>query len=243
MATQQQDGNARRMASQQQQLHGQAYSWAEPAQAEPPLRAVDHFSSLLFGGSAADTLCEITLLLAPFAAVLTLGASAADVASSMPLSELATFFCVASVVRRVYNAYLEAVWFGCPEYRTQPPKEHQLKSGRKDLCGRELAQLQVLGWHNKMTMLTQFALSFGTYYALPGFYPAAISTGEEAQPMPERCLRLILNHYVMALGMYWGHRALHSNKWLWTHIHSIHHWAKHPLSRKLQSHNSRYSSH
>jgi hypothetical protein len=86
----------------------------------------------------------------------------------MPLSELATFFCVASVVRRVYNAYLEAVWFGCPEYRTQPPKEHQLKSGRKDLCGRELAQLQVLGWHNKMTMLTQFALSFGTYYALPG---------------------------------------------------------------------------
>jgi hypothetical protein len=26
--------------------------------------------------------------------------------------------------------------------------------------------------------------------------------------MPERCLRLILNHYVMALGMYWGHRAV-----------------------------------
>ena len=27
------------------------------------------------------------------------------------------------------------------------------------------------------------------------------------------------------------HRALHVNGWLWKHIHSLNHWAKHPLSR------------
>merc|ERR1719400_2561957 len=35
----------------------------------------------------------------------------------------------------------------------------------------------------------------------------------------------------MSFGMYWMHRALHVNPWLWRNIHSIHHWAKHPLSR------------
>ena len=33
--------------------------------------------------------------------------------------------------------------------------------------------------------------------------------------------------------MYWMHRALHVNPWLWRNIHSIHHWAKHPLSRSI----------
>lgn len=31
--------------------------------------------------------------------------------------------------------------------------------------------------------------------------------------------------------MYWGHRSLHVVPYLWENIHSIHHWAKHPLSR------------
>merc|ERR1711939_1248888 len=114
------------------------YSWIEPSKTDPPLRAADHFSSLLFGGSVADTMLEISLLSAPVAAVLIFGAENVDVPGSMPLSELAIFFCVASVVRRVYNAYLEAVWFSFPEYRTQPAKEHKLKGGPKDLCGREL---------------------------------------------------------------------------------------------------------
>ena len=79
-----------------------------------------------------------------------------------------------------------------------------------------------------MTMMSQFALNFGIYYALPGFYPAP---NAEAQPLWERAARLVLNHYVMSFGMYWMHRALHENKFLWNNIHSIHHWAKHPLSR------------
>ena len=35
----------------------------------------------------------------------------------------------------------------------------------------------------------------------------------------------------MSFGMYWAHRALHEVPCLWKHVHSIHHWAKHPLSR------------
>ena len=35
----------------------------------------------------------------------------------------------------------------------------------------------------------------------------------------------------MSFGMYWAHRALHEVPYLWKNVHSIHHWAKHPLSR------------
>ena len=31
--------------------------------------------------------------------------------------------------------------------------------------------------------------------------------------------------------MYWAHRALHVVPFLWDYIHSIHHYAHHPLSR------------
>mmetsp|Transcript_9325 Transcript_9325/g.23979 ORF Transcript_9325/g.23979 Transcript_9325/m.23979 type:complete len:186 (-) Transcript_9325:98-655(-) len=31
--------------------------------------------------------------------------------------------------------------------------------------------------------------------------------------------------------MYWMHRTLHTVPFFWRHIHSFHHWAKHPLSR------------
>ena len=60
------------------------------------------------------------------------------------------------------------MWFAFPSYRTQPPKEHKLKNA-KDLCGRELKQLEELDWHNKLTACTQFALSLALYYSLPGY--------------------------------------------------------------------------
>ena len=227
------------------------YSWREPPPAEPPLRCADHFSSLLFGGSWADTALELALLAAPVAALLLLGAEAVDVPGSMPLAELAGFYAVAALLRRVYNAYLEAVWFACPQHRTQPPSEHRLKAPA-DLCGREVEQLAVLDRHNKLTALSQFALNWAMFFALPGFYPAA-GVGEP-QTLSERFLRLLLNHCkivilsrfarvrlanpksitisdVMSFGMYWAHRALHEVPFLWVHVHSIHHWAKHPLSR------------
>ena len=44
-------------------------------------------------------------------------------------------------------------------------------------------------------------------------------------------MRLHLNHYIMSFGMYWMHRACHMVPWMWEKIHSIHHYADHPLSR------------
>jgi len=87
-----------------------------------------------------------------------------------------------------------------------------------------------------MTMVTQFALHAYMYYALLGQYPGAfvVEDAEDEEPMKwllRRIFRLILNHYVMSFGMYWAHRSFHEVGFLWEKIHSIHHWAKHPLSR------------
>ena len=41
----------------------------------------------------------------------------------------------------------------------------------------------------------------------------------------------MINHYVLSFAMYWMHRACHVVPWLWKYVHSIHHWADHPLSR------------
>ena len=145
------------------------YSWTEP----PVAAAAGHFSSLLFGGSVADTVLEITLLAAPFALVAARGDAAVNVPESMPLTELATFGVVTSILRRGYNAYLEAVWFTCPQHRTQGIRDHKLQKSATDLCGRELEQLRSLDYHNKLTAISQFVLNYFMYWALPAFYPAA----------------------------------------------------------------------
>ena len=96
--------------------------------------------------------------------------------------------------------------------------------------GRDMKQLELMDTHDKWTMVSQFLLNFGLYFVLPGYYPSK-DIGAELQSFQERFLRLVLNHYVMSFGMYWAHRSLHVVPYLWEHIHSIHHWAKHPLSR------------
>eukprot|EP00521_Asterionellopsis_glacialis_P015097 CAMPEP_0195293640 /NCGR_PEP_ID=MMETSP0707-20130614/12965_1 /TAXON_ID=33640 /ORGANISM="Asterionellopsis glacialis, Strain CCMP134" /LENGTH=394 /DNA_ID=CAMNT_0040354399 /DNA_START=157 /DNA_END=1341 /DNA_ORIENTATION=+ len=207
------------------------YSWVEPAKTEPPLQMKDHFSSLLFGGSIANTLLEHALLIGPVIALYCVPEHIINVPGSMPFQELVTFFWVSAIVRRVYNAYLEAVYFTFPQYRIQPPKEHKLKKAQKDLCGRDVEQLKLLNFHDKLTMISQFALNVGMYYALPGFYPAHQQEEDLQQSFQERFVRLLLNHYIMSFGMYWAHRSLHVVPYLWDHIHSIHHYAKHPLSR------------
>lgn len=205
------------------------YSWTLPEESSN-LKMKDHFSSLLFGGSVANTILELVLLAAPFVAIGVFGKDSQilNVKNSMPFLEVAVFFVVCSVVRRIYNAYLEAVYFSFPKLRTQPPKEHLLKQ-KKDLMGRDVEQLELLDGHDKWTMVSQFLLNFGLYFVLPGYYPAAST--EIQQSFAERFFRLIINHYVMSFGMYWAHRSLHVVPYLWEHIHSIHHWAKHPLSR------------
>ena len=64
-----------------------------------------------------------------------------NVKGSCTLKELAAFLCTKAAVTRLYNTYLEAVFFTFPRFRTQPPKEHALK---EKLCGRDMEQLQTI---------------------------------------------------------------------------------------------------
>jgi len=190
----------------------------------PTLKWQNHFSNLLFSGEWLATGLEVLLL-----SSLTYFAWAYEVrvAGSMCLLEVAVFMWVFSLQRRVYNSYLESVFFSFPGQRTQPVKEHALKA-RKDLTGREPEQLETITRHDRLTLVSQFFLDVTIYFLIPGYYPAPLST---YPPLYKRVLQLILNHYVMSFGMYWMHRALHVNRYLWRYIHSFHHWAKHPLSR------------
>jgi sterol desaturase/sphingolipid hydroxylase (fatty acid hydroxylase superfamily) len=200
------------------------YVFKEP---EGEISPSSHFSNLLFSGDLPSTVMEATLLVGLTAAATMLPKEVVDVKGSMPLTEVAAFFWCTSIVTRVYNSYLEACWFAFPQYRTQPPGAHALVKG-KDLCGRMRSQLEQLVLHDRLTLLSQFVFGVFLYYALPGYYPAA----EDATDwLPVRVLKLALNHYIMSFGMYWGHRAYHVNPWLWKHLHSVHHWARHPLSR------------
>lgn len=189
----------------------------------------DHFSSLLLGGSISNTIIELLLLALPFSCIAFFSDETLTASDSMRFSEVAIFMVVASTVRRVYNAYLEAVFFTFPDYRTQPVCEHRLKKA-KDLCGGDLEQVEKIDKHDKLTLLSQFFLNFGVYFLLPGFYPVASGIDSE-QPLREKFVRLLLNHYILSFGMYWAHRCLHTIPWLWRNIHSFHHWARHPLSR------------
>jgi len=186
-----------------------------------------HFSSLLLSGDVSLTLLEVGSLGGLVAAAWLLPAEKVNVKGSWTVKELAAFLCTKAVVTRVYNTYLEAVFFSFPQFRTQPSREHALKN-KKDLCGRDMQELETIIYHDRLTLISQFAFNVGLYYAIPGYYPAA---QEVVAPLRERALRLVGNHYLLSFGMYWMHRALHVVPWLWEKIHSYHHWAKHPLSR------------
>lgn len=186
-----------------------------------------HFSNLLLSGDLPSTVMELALLVGLTLAAVFLPADTVNVKGSMPLLEVAAFFWCTSIVTRVYNSYLEACYFAFPEHRTQPPSDHALLS-RKDLCGRDRVQLERLVLHDRLTMLSQFAFGVFLYYYMPGYYPAAEDVKDS---LLVRVAKLALNHYIMSFGMYWGHRAYHVNPWLWKNLHSVHHWARHPLSR------------
>ena len=131
-----------------------------------------------------------------------------------------------SLFRRVYNNYLEAAFCAFPSYRTQTVSEHRLKKER-DLTGRDREQMKYIVYQDKLIFAGQFCFDLVVYFMLPGYYPGGDITGNISQ----RLMKLALNHYVLSFGMYWGHRALHRNAWLWRNVHSVHHLAKHPLSR------------
>ena len=66
---------------------------------------------------------------------------------AISFSKLAESFLKA-VVTRVYNTYLEAVFFSFPQFRTQPSREHALKN-KKDLCGRDMQELETIIYHDR----------------------------------------------------------------------------------------------
>jgi len=201
------------------------YTWVEP---DASLGFKAHFSSLLLSADLYITIAELVLLVSTFAVSTVLPAENVNTPGSMTLRSLAAFLTTASIFRRLYNSYLEAVYFSLPNRRTQPPKEHALKGKRADLCGRDQRQLDTLVWHDRLTLLSQFALSICLYYAVPGFFPAP---EQQVPQLHVRALRLIGHHYLLTFGMFNLHRACHVVPFLWRNIHSIHHWATHPLSR------------
>jgi len=192
------------------------------------LRFSEHFSAiLLFSGSGYMTLIELALLTS--IAILGLsGYSWLNSPGSMPLSEVAVYLWVSAIVRRLYNTYCEAIFFAFPQHRTQGVQEHALAADAKDLCGRDRKQLETIEFHDLLTMLSQFSLEMVLYFSIPGYFPVA---KQVYAPWYQRFATLILNHYVMSFSMYWMHRALHVVPFLWKHIHSLHHYARHPLSR------------
>ena len=205
---------------------GLVYVHCEPSSAD--LNFCDHFSSLLFSGDLSMTLLEIALLSCVTMAGCAMPTEWVNVTGSMPLTELSAYLWSMSLIRRFYNSYCEAIFFTFPECRTQGTREHTLASSKKDLCGRDKEKLERIALHDMLTMLSQLALEICIYYLLPGYFPAVKETYD---PWYQRIGRLVLNHYVLSFGMYWLHRGLHVIPWLWDHIHSFHHWARHPLSR------------
>ena len=190
------------------------------------LQLSEHFSSLMLSFDPLATTLEVSSL-----TLLTLVAwiYGIRVEGSKSLLEVAAAMWGFSMLRRLYNNYLEAVFCAFPQNRTQSVKEHKLKCV-KDLVGRDKDQLAAIAVQDRLTFATQFCLDLFVYFMIPGFYPAEVSSCCFSS-LPRRIAQLVLNHYVMSFGMYWSHRALHKNAWLWNNIHSLHHWAKHPLSR------------
>lgn len=192
----------------------------------------ENFSSnYLFSGDVMSTILEVGIAVFLLSmAYLRLPALELNVVGSSTFKQVTWIYVGNRLAIRIYNTYLEYCYFSYPQYRTQPPKEHVLKKCGKELCGRDREQLELLLWHDRLTFITQTLLYYGLYYAVPGFYPVS-KARSEYDPLPLRILMLVMNHLVLSFSMYWMHRALHVNPTLWKHIHSIHHWATHPLSR------------
>merc|ERR1711970_1282268 len=108
----------------------------------------NHFSSLLMSGDILATVVEVVLV-ASLLVVATLYPHQVQAAGSIPLLDLGYFFILFSVIRRLYNSYLEAVFCTFPQYRTKP---------EKDLTGRDVTQLASIVKHDRLTLISQFLL-------------------------------------------------------------------------------------
>jgi len=212
------------------------------AKAQPPLpkdtepetlyarqeKELQHFSSLLFGGSLVNTCVEVGVRLTLIVLGLTNpGGYFTPAPGGQSLVEVGLWMTAASLFVRAYNAYLEFAFAKCPQYRTQPALEHALRD-KADLVGRALKDLHAQDWHDRLTMLMDGVLAVFLFAANPAYFPGADGAQHS---WAERAVRLLVHKYVLCFTMYWAHRAGHVVPWLWNNVHGVHHQATHPLSR------------
>mmetsp|Transcript_525 Transcript_525/g.1424 ORF Transcript_525/g.1424 Transcript_525/m.1424 type:complete len:372 (+) Transcript_525:140-1255(+) len=150
--------------------------------------------------------------------------------TAVRLRDVAVLYLLSAIVRHAYHEYLEWAFFAFPEKRTQ--RDAVERTGR-DVTGRTDDELELIEWHDRLTALSTFALLVGCYvFAGARLYPAvAVPETYAEYPTCYWLGRVIAHHYCLSFGMYWGHRYLHVNKFLWRHIHSLHHFATIPLAR------------
>ncbi|KAG8467797.1 hypothetical protein KFE25_006849 [Diacronema lutheri] len=187
-----------------------------------------HFSGLLFSGDRLNTVIEWGAR----AAIIGLGlANPGGIFTPAPgaqsLVEVGLWMCAISAFTRAYNAWLEYTYAKKPQYRTQPPVEHALRS-KTDLVGRELTNLESQNMHDRRTLLLDAALVVALFTLNPGFFPGRDGV---VHGSIERALRLLVHQYLISFTMYWAHRAGHVVPYKWANVHGVHHQSTHPLSR------------
>ena len=147
--------------------------------------------------------------------------------TSVRLRDIGILYLLSYIVRSNYNAYLEWAYHRYPERRIQKDSH---PSQYRDETQRTEDELALIEWHDRLTGLSTFCLLVGCYvYGGHLLYPEVQYHADH--PYLYMFLRVVAHHYCFSFGMYWAHRYLHVNKFLWRHVHSLHHFAKTPLAR------------
>mmetsp|Transcript_14643 Transcript_14643/g.46054 ORF Transcript_14643/g.46054 Transcript_14643/m.46054 type:complete len:356 (-) Transcript_14643:188-1255(-) len=190
--------------------------------------AISTGSAAKYWVSVSNSQLEIVLLAGLWAVVVVADGRLDVAGSAFRLSDLALLCSLSSVVRRAYTAHLESTYFRCPHLRTQPAKK-AVGAESRDVTGRTNRELSSIDFHDRLTVLSKlFACDLFFYLALGRvLYPVDLPSGSAAY----WAARVVAHHYVLSFGMYWAHRNLHVNPFLWRTIHSLHHYAKTPLAR------------
>ena len=150
--------------------------------------------------------------------------------TTVRLRDMAILYLQSYIVRSCYNLYLEWAYATYPERRIQKDSK---PSQYRDVTQRTEDELALIEWHDRLTGISTFCLLVGCYVFFGAvLYPTVTLPANHAHhPRLYWLLRVVAHHYCLSFGMYWAHRYLHVNKFLWRHVHSLHHFAKTPLAR------------
>jgi len=150
---------------------------------------------------------------------------------SMSFCELGFWLLMVHAISAFYTSLQERIYFQHPELHTQPNASKEKKTAdyweNHQGTGNEAMAWHVC--HQALTTHILLALShMGAYYLLPGFFPSATA---HTQPLLSVAVAFVLQLYIISFGMYWIHRVMHENEFLWKHVHSFHHVWTTPISR------------